>query len=211
MDRANYYYHTYPTNSVNPMTISDGCMVLVLIFMVLFFILTIWSVLDYYGKGFVWYIWDQWVVRSWNNWWDSILMLPPNEDYNHNQKAKTTSTRKGNNIMYGGHGTYNNPTYRNVWVSEFVDQKDESKGRRVIKYAWFTGGEETHEWRWLTLKGAFGWVQKETPPPPPKPSMYISEGAREEANRILAEYNANKIPKSIEKVKETETKLDKAV
>ena len=41
--------------------------------------------------------------------------------------------------------------------------------------------------------------------------MYISEGAREEANRILAEYNANKMPKSVEKVKETETKLDKAV
>lgn len=133
--------------------------------------------------------------------WESVLVLlqdmydwffmPPITTNNINNTIYKVPPKRKEVIMQGGfHNSIQR--YSNVWVKSLIDPKDESLGYISALMPLFTGSPETHEWRWLSERAVFGWLQKPDPLPPPEPAIFISPGAVDEANRILGEYNAHK-------------------
>lgn len=175
---------------------------LLIILMMLMFLLIFMILIEFYTRTSVWFIF----IEKLSNWWDSVWTLPPDYYYNEPNKNKGKNT-----TMYGGAGGYNRPKFYNVWVSRYNDLTDTSKGVTITKENSFTGNTATYDWKWITLKGGYGWVQKLPAPPPPEPSMYISEGAKEEADRILSEYAANKKEKEAIELAKIDTKMIKTV
>jgi len=109
--------------------------------------------------------------------------------------------------MYGHYrGGYSSPRYVDVWVNTYIDRTGTDRKMILTKVSFFTGTESTHEWRWIISKGDYGWVEKEIPLPKPEPSVYISEGAKDEVDRILAEYKLNKNSEHAVEDKQKETK-----
>lgn len=135
-------------------------------------------------------------------------------EYWYNSYCKSTNNYKRNewSVMYNHYrGGFSQQRYADVWVNKYIDNNDPSKGRVLIKKPYFNESDKLYEWRWLISKGEYGWYEKDVPLPKAEPSMYISEGAREEVIRILAEYAASKNPEPAVENEEKETKSTNVV
>lgn len=117
------------------------------------------------------------------NWWDDLWKFPM---YDYNQLNEHT---KGvSKSMH--YGNWNCPSYRDVWVQNYIKQADGSYKELFAKMGIFVNIDGKHEWGWIATKGEYGW---KCPAPPAEPKVLMSEGLEEDIIAILAEYNANKI------------------
>ena len=134
-------------------------------------------------------------------WWDNLWYLP-NFDYDNNNNINNEGGKKMN------YHSWNTPSYRDVWVQNYIKQTDGSYKLIVAKIDIFTNIENKHEWSWLMDQSAYGW---KCPKPPAEPSMFISAGAEIDVQAILDEYNTNKITRDTYKSIEIEAKSTKSV
>ena len=160
----------------------------------------VYVILDLTIHGPLWRLCD-YIAAFWSDlcYWQGNQM-----NYNY----KLVQPKEGNVMYRGNRGGYANPRYADIWLSKYIDITDPDRGRIIVKMPYFTGTIATHEWKWLATKGEYGWMEKEPPMPPPEPSIYISEGAKDEVDRILAEYAESKKPKPIVENDEKETKSE---
>jgi hypothetical protein len=100
---------------------------------------------------------------------------------------------------------WNTPTYRDVYVQNYIKQKDGSYKLITAKLDVFVNVDGRHEWSWLQDVAEYGW---KCPKPPAEPSMFVSSDIDGEIQAILDEYNANKITSDSFKPLEIETKSD---
>lgn len=89
------------------------------------------------------------------------------------------------------------PMWADVWVKSYIDPDEPSLGFVIYKDILFHGNKLTHDWRWLTSKGAYGWVERrkvdQRPPKKPAepviPMFYASSPeAAADAEAILEQY-----------------------
>ena len=127
-----------------------------------------------------------WISRI-IDWWTSLcdFQLYDYGDYGYNNTINNNGGARGLN-----YNNWNTPSYRDVWVQNYVKQKDGTYEMITVKMDVFVNVNGAHEWGWLQEQGKYGW---KCPKPPAEPSMFMTSGAVEEVQAILDEYNANKI------------------
>lgn len=131
------------------------------------------------------------------NWWDSVTEFPP---YDYNAYNNTTYNKGVHGLNYN---SWNTPVYKDVWVENYIRKDDGTHELIVAKLDTFVNINNSHVWGWINSKSKYGWTKEA---PPPEPSMFISQGAIEDVQAILAAYNGNEIDKSLPKVVEKDTK-----
>lgn len=106
------------------------------------------------------------------------------------------------------YGNWNTPTYKDVFVQNYIKQKDGGYKSVFAKLDVFVNADGKHEWGWMQDVAEYGWKCDK---PPAEPSMFISLDNDEEVKAILDEYNANKITSDSFRPVEIETKSNNSV
>lgn len=162
----------------------------------------IYLILDLSFKGLFWLFYDTVIVP----WLEEIF---PKYDYTtYNKKVNETvplNKRKDDGVVYCGSG-YTTARMNDVWVESYIDKNDLSKGFTSRKEVFFNGAALGYEWRWLSTMDLYGWRQKPPVAPPPKPTIIVSEGIKDQLDTYLKGYRANEIAKRAQMVAKTVTK-----
>lgn len=191
-----YYYAPHVQTFTAPGVVSEDVAMNIFLFLMILGGTFMYIMVDLSLHLVLWHIWN-WLIIP---WWEEQWTLPYQETIN------TIPNHRKESIMYGGHQGYKAPRFNDVWVNKFIDKTDPLKGRVLVKLPYFEGTVATHEWRWLVSKTEYGWFEKEPPLPPPEPMYYISDGAKDEVDRILSEYNADKNPSKPVEIDDKEAK-----
>jgi hypothetical protein len=137
------------------------------------------------------------------DWWAELSNFQLHEygNYGYNN----TNIKGENGVNYGN---WNTPSYKDVWVQNYIKQKDGEYKLITAKLEVFTNLNDTHEWSWLPEQSKYGW---KCPKPPAEPSMFMTSGAVDDVQAILDVYNANKTTASTFISVENDTKSNKSV
>ena len=162
----------------------------------------VYLILDLSFKGLVWLFYDTIIVP----WVEDIF---PKYDYTtYNKKVNETTPlnkRKDDGVVYCGNG-YTTARLNDVWVESYIDKNDLSKGFTSKKEVFFNGAALGYEWRWLSNMDLYGWRQKPPAAPPPKPTIIVSEGIKDQVEEYLKGYRANEINKRLARLPQKGTK-----